>query len=146
MTTVSANPIATPSEEDDLEALAIHRGEAEQCKTQQCALGARAADEAPARAVVRGDPAGPVDLVEEPVHHDEQDGDGEQSRRSLNVEAGAAEGADRDDREEPRCHGRGECDAGAGGDRSSQRAVRPDEARRQCGEYEHRLEAFAKNE
>ena len=68
--------------EDDFEAFAVKGGEPEQDQTPNEARVCEALASAPlvrrvfAPAIVRPDPAAPINLVEEPVHDDEQDDDG----------------------------------------------------------------------
>src|SRR3954471_24283828 len=65
---------------------------------------------------MHGDPPGPVDLVEEPVHHDEQHDDREQSGRCLDVERWdiLREAVDDADRDAPGEERRGKRHSGAG--------------------------------
>ena len=159
--TVSATPRATPSrtvvdpavmtqvlqEEHDLEALAVDGGEAEQREAEQeppsCAR--RPLELAPAPVVGRY-PARPVDLVEEPVHDDEQNRHRQQPRRGLDVESRPAERSDHPDREEPRRDRRRERNRRTARDRAAQPTVGADEARGEGGEHEHRLQPFTEDE
>jgi hypothetical protein len=84
--------------------------------------------------------------VEEPVHHDEQDGDRQQPGGGLDVEARPAERTDDPDRQEPRGDRCGERDARTDGDRAAKCAIRADEAGRERSKHEHRLKPFAKDE
>ena len=159
--TVSARPSATPfehgfraggdpqvlQEEDDFEAFAIDSGEAEQREAQQrAAAGVGAAREAAPLRVVRGDPAGPVDLVEEPVHDDKEHRDRDQAGGRLEVEARAAERADHADRDEPGSDGGDEREHRAPAAGRRQLPVVADEARGERGEHEHCLEPLAEDE
>jgi hypothetical protein len=96
--------------------------------------------------VVIGDPTGPVDLMKEPVHHEQQHDQRRQPRRGLDVELAAVKLADEPDDHEPGG------DAGADRPRPSDRnrapvdAVRAEEAGHHRREHEDRLQALAKHQ
>ena len=80
---------------DDLESFAIKRGESEQDQSPlQMLLGNSAAvsirEQRFAAAIVRANPAAPVNFVKEPIHDHEQDDNGEQPSRSLQIQSGHA--------------------------------------------------------
>jgi hypothetical protein len=159
---VNSSPRTTPSsttlvprlaqvlqEDHDLEALAVHRREAEQPEAEQQPAGAEPVlgrQQRAAAAVVMGDPTGPVDLVEEPVHHDEQDDDRRDPGRRLHVEPAVPEQPDEPDGDEPRAHRREQRDHAADSDRAAVDAVAAEEARGDRGQHEDRLEPLAEHE
>ena len=140
-------PIAL-QEEHDLESFAIERREAEQRQARPRASPSDALLHqrllAPA---VHPDPAGPVDLVEEPVHHDEQHDDGEQarSRPGRRAPGSLGEAVDDADGDEPGDERRSNASARAGRDRPLIRA-RADHVGGDGGEHEDALEPFAEHE
>jgi hypothetical protein len=160
---VNSAPITTPSsttravelaqvlqEDHDLEALAVDRGEAEDREAEQhrVAGSLRVAGEQAAAAaiVVTGDPAGPVDLVEEPVHHEQQHEQRRQAGGRLDVELAAVEAADQPDDAEPGRDPREDRGPAADGDGLAVDAVGAEEARGDRRQHEDRLEALAEDE
>ena len=134
-------------EDHDLEALAVDRGEAEQREPEQHRGGPRFAGEEPAAvAVVLGDPAGPVDPVEEPVHHEQEHDQRRQAGRRLHVELSAVEAADQPHDAEPGRDAREQRRAAAERNGPAIDAVCAEEARRDRREHENRLEALPEHE
>jgi hypothetical protein len=125
-------------EEDDLEPLAVDGGEAEQREAGADRHAAAADERAPATVMV-GDPAGPVDAVEEPVHDHQQERHRDQAGRRLEVEAGPAQGADQPGGDEPGEDRGGERRAGAGRDRPAPDAVGAEQAGADRRQHQHRL-------
>ena len=101
-----------------------------------------------APAIVRADPAAPINLVKEPVHNHEQNDNGEKSGRGLQVERRhiVAQRINNSDRYEPRDQGSDECDAGTGRNRTPMRLFRAGHARGDRGQNENALQSFAKNQ
>ena len=148
-----AEALAQALQEDhDLEALAVDGGEAEQAEAEQrgareravAAIG-RAEQPAPALVVV-GDPAGPVELVEEPVHHEQQHDDRGDAGGRLHRQAVAAEHADDPDRQEPGRDRGQQREPPADGDGLAVGAVGAEEARGDRRQHEDRLQALAEDE
>jgi hypothetical protein len=84
--------------------------------------------------------------VKEPVHDHEQHDDREQTRGGLNVEAGAAHGADDRHRGKPGRDAGAAGHRGPGGYRPSQRSVGAEEARGHGGEDKDALQTLAEHE
>src|SRR6202000_2712829 len=98
--------------------------------------------------VVQGDPAGPIDLVEEPVHDDEEDDDGEESGGGLDVERVDALGqvVHDTDGDEPGEEGGESGDADAGGHRAPIGLTGLDHAGGDGGENQDALQPLAEDE
>ena len=92
------------------------------------------------------DPAGPVDLVKEPVHDDEQDGDRDEAGGSLHVESAAAERAEEPRGDEPRDHRDRQPNSDADPHRLGTDRVGAPEARKHGREHEDRLQPFPQHE
>src|SRR5882724_64233 len=78
--------IVTLQKQNDFKSFAIKRSESEQAQSPEQRLFSdfvAVAEKRFAAAIVRSDPAAPVNFVEEPVHDHEQHHDGEKSGRSL---------------------------------------------------------------
>ena len=84
--------------------------------------------------------------MKEPVHHHEQDGDGEQAGFGLEVKAAAADRVGDRDRDEPGDDRGSEGHASSGGERAPVAEVGTAHARGEHGEHENRLQAFAQHE
>jgi hypothetical protein len=138
---------------NNLKAFAVKRGEAEQHQTpHQFAFGnfrfVRTFEQVFLVAVVHGDPAAPVDLVEKPVHHHEQNHDCKQSRRGLQIQGGnvCLQIADDADGHEPgdQC-----ADARTGrakDDRAALHRAFTAHARNDGGQNENGFESFTKDQ
>ena len=115
-----------------------------------CEASAAAAlvEESFAPAIVRPDPAAPINLVEEPVHDDEQHDDGEEACGGLQVECGDVVGqcAHDADGDHPGDKGGEKGEPGAPGDRPAEGAAGAGHAGGDGGEDENALKAFAKDE
>src|SRR5262249_35220350 len=131
-------------EEDAFRSLPENAGETEDDQTED--LSGRAADEDAAAVVVLGDPLGPVDLVEKPVHDEEQDANGDEGDDRLKFLAVFAEGEEDRSGEDEEDGGGGEGGEGADGKRTLVALVGADHARHQGGEDEDSLEAFAEDD
>jgi len=101
-----------------------------------------------AAAIVRADPAAPINFVEEPIHDHQQDDDCEQSGGGLQIERAhiVAQRIHNSDRDEPGDQGCAKCDAGADCDRAPMCALCAGHARGNRGEYQNAFQSFAKNE
>ena len=145
-------PVAEPhvlEEEDHLEALAIDRGHPEQDQADHRrprAVDPGSVEDPPALAVAVGDPAAPVDLVEEPVHHHQQHDHRQQPGRRLHGEAAAAELAQHPGGEEPGDDGGREAGAGADRDRLPVGRAGADHAGGHRGQDEDRLQPLAEDQ
>ena len=97
---------------------------------------------------MRPNPAAPINLVEEPVHDHQQNYDGEQSGRRLEIERRhiVAKRPDNADRNQPGNQGRGESDSGAETNGAAVRLPRAGHTRGDGGEDQNAFEAFAENE
>ena len=97
---------------------------------------------------MRANPAAPINLVEKPIHDHEQDDDGEQAGRGLQIQRRHAfrQLADDSDGDEPRDQCRDEGESRAQCDRPAMRLLRSGHARRDRGQDENAFQSFAKNE
>ncbi len=139
-------------EEDDFEAFAVDGGEADEEESAEDGLAGLAGvfGEGAFAAIVVCDPAGPVDLVEEPVHHDQEHHDGEEAGGGLDFQGGDVEGCvkggEEADDDEPGGDAGEKRKAGTDGDGLPVGFPRADQTGGESGEDQNRFEAFAENE
>ena len=145
--------IVTLQKEDDLESFAIKRGEPEQNQSPPKAgmrdsISICTFEQRFAPAIMRADPAAPINLVKEPVHDHEQNDDGEKSGRGLQIERRhvVAERINNAHCDEPGDQGGDECDARADRNRTPMRLFRAGHARGDRGQNENALQSLAKNQ
>jgi hypothetical protein len=93
-----------------------------------------------------GNPAGPVDPVEKPIHHNQQDYDGEEASARLNIECRRIDCPNNGDHDEPGRDSRQDGRAGTDGDRSSKCGLRADEAGADRGQYKDRFQPLAEDQ
>ena len=140
-------PVAL-EEEDDLEAFAIERREPEEREAPPDPRTGAVLEERLLPFAVHRNPAGPVDLVEEPVHHEQQDENRDEPGGGLNVEGGHALGQAVEDADgnQPGNQRGDDRQAGADANRTLERTALADHVRRDRGEHEDALEAFAEHQ
>ena len=140
-------------EQYDFKTFAVKRGEAEQAETPEQAGGGRSPNpwRLPAGflpAIVHGHPAAPVDLMEKPVHDDEQNDDREQAGDGLQGQGRDAIGKIFHDAhgDEPGDQRGDESDARAGDDRLAVRLAFARHAGGDGCENQDAFQALAENE
>ena len=132
-------------EEDDLEALPVDGGESKRQEAEDHAP-AGALEDPPPPAMVVSDPARPIHVVEEPIHHHQQDEYGEQAGGGLYVEAGTAQCTDEPDRHEPGGDRCSDPDQEAGHDRPLPDLVGATKLAITAANDENRLEPLAEDQ